>query len=261
MSLWLALMVSAGPCATCHAKQTEAFEGSRHARSARLEVFRLPLTAGAPKRWCLSCHRPEGAGQGLTCDSCHPASSQHPDVKLGVKNCATCHEFNTPLPGHFDPLVSSDQPLQKTVSEFAGSSCASCHDVHRNDGAHDAAMLKRAVTVTATRHEDVLEVRVKVGITGHRFPTGDPFRRLLIESCEDAGCTRVLARRQFSRSFGMLDGGVWGAVRDTTLASGELVTFTLPAGEGWRAQYRFGDPAFEAQLPDAEVFVELAHEL
>jgi hypothetical protein len=183
----------------------------------------------------------------------------HPGERVGARSCATCHEFNTPLPGHFDPLVSSDQPLQKTVSEFPGTDCGTCHDVHRNDGAHDAPMLRRAVTITAVRRDDLLEVRVKIGITGHRFPTGDPFRRLIIESCEDLDCKTVLARRQFSRSFGLLDGGVWGAKVDTTLASGEVVTFTLRAGAAWRAQYRFGDPDFESKLPVAEVFVELEH--
>ena len=99
-------------------------------------------------------------------------------------------------------------------------------------------------------------IALSVGKTGHRFPTGDPFRRLVVASCNDAQCTDVVGRKVFSRSLGLRD-GLWTTLRDTTLGANERISVTLPDAPFWSVRYFFGDPQFESQLPEEEVFLQL----
>lgn len=100
-------------------------------------------------------------------------------------------------------------------------------------------------------------ITLDVGRIGHRFPTGDPFRRLIVSTCFDPQCNEVAGRQTFTRSIGSRDGGVWTTLRDTTLASNQRTVVTLPSVPWWRARYYSGDPRFEPELPQEEVFVEL----
>jgi hypothetical protein len=273
----LLLLLSADDCARCHAQVATDFASSRHARARRHPVFALSFVV-AQTRWCLTCHQPEGRGDGHTCLTCHrgaggslasahvtdAGASAHPVTVVPgfeTERCARCHEFTTPLPGHLDPVVLSDQPLQSTVSEqraaMPGATCVTCHDPHRAPGAHDPALLARALTATASRVDGGVAIELTVGRTGHRFPTGDPFRRLVVATCADEACTEVAGRRVFSRSLGSLDGGAWTTVRDTTLSANQRTAITLPDAAWWSVRYFFGDPRFEAQLPQEEVFVML----
>lgn len=264
----LLLLLGAGECAGCHEGVTADFAQSRHAQARRLPVFALSFPH-AQTRWCLSCHQPEGSGDGHTCLTCHRAEGavqsarkKHPVIAapgVATKACARCHEFTSPLPGHLSPVVLSNEPLQSTVSEqraaMPGATCVTCHDPHRAPGAHDPAMLAKGVTVRAEPSDGGVTFEVQVGRTGHRFPTGDPFRRLVLMTCRDEQCTEPIARKVFQRNMGLVDGGVWSTVRDTTLASGESRTVTLASGPWWSARYYFGDPRFEPELPADEVFV------
>jgi hypothetical protein len=273
----LLLALAAEDCAGCHAVEAAAFATSRHAQARRLPVFTRSF-AQAQTPWCLSCHQPEGAGEGLRCQTCHGAmaavkSGRPPSAKaleahpvtveadFEMKACARCHEFTSPLPGHLWPVVLSNESLQATVSEqraaMPGARCATCHDPHRAAGAHDAVMLRKAIAVSAEAVDGGVEIALEVGRTGHRFPTGDVFRRLLVSTCLDPECSAVAGRQRFSRSIGSRDGGAWTTVRDTTLAPNRRVVLVLPSAPFWRARYFFGDPRFERGLPEDEVFVEL----
>lgn len=275
----LLVLLSAGECAQCHQRVAADFAQSRHARARTLPVFALSFPhAGTP--WCLGCHQPEGRGtEGHTCETCHRDASgvkntrataegtkAHPvavDLAFPATSCARCHEFTSPFPGHLNPVVLSNEPLQLTSSEqqkaMPGATCVTCHDPHRAPGAHDAAMLAKAISVKGRATDGGVELELQIGKTGHRFPTGDPFRRLVLSTCADAACSDLVSRRSLSRSIGLsADGGVWATLRDTTLASGERRTISLSGGRFWSARYYFGDPRFEPQLPAEEVFVEVA---
>ncbi len=274
----LLVLLSAGECAQCHQSVAANFAQSRHAQARTLPVFVLSFQH-ARTPWCLSCHQPEGRGEGHTCETCHrdpegvkntrstaAGAKAHPvkvDPTFSASACARCHEFTSPLPGHLNPVVLSNEPLQSTSSEqrgaMPGATCVTCHDPHRAPGAHDATMLGRAISVKAKAADGGVEFEVQVGKTGHRFPTGDPFRRLVLTTCEDKECTETISRRSFSRSMGLSrDGGVWTTLRDSTLASGERKLVHLQSGRFWSARYFFGDPQFERELPPEEVFVEVA---
>ena len=272
----VAVLLGSVDCERCHARVATQFAQSRHSQARRLPVFALSFPH-AQTRWCLSCHQPEGRGDGHTCATCHgssgvrtghvtPAGAQAHRVVVeadfATGTCERCHEFPSPLPGHLDPVVLSAEPLQSTVSELRaampGATCVTCHDPHRAPGAHDAAMLARALTVTAARGDGGVVFTLEVGQTGHRFPTGDPFRRLIVSTCLDADCREEVGRRAFSRSLGSLDGGAWTVLRDTSLGPRERKVFTLPSGPWWSARYFFGDPRFESELSSDEVFVVLA---
>ena len=273
--------LTSADCRDCHPRQAAALDGARHVRAAELAIFRAPL-ARAATRWCLGCHRPEGRPTaGLDCLSCHrvpgdatavlaalPASagarSAHEVVVepgLARDACARCHDFATPLPGHLDPVVYSAQPLQATARElraaFPDARCQACHDPHRPRGAHDPDTLRSAVAFSVRTDDGGVAIEVKARGVGHRFPTGDPFRRLVVSVCDDAACVSPTARQTIGRGFGLV-GGVWAPITDSTLADGETRVLRFPPAAYWRAEFRYGDPAFEAQLPPDEVSIVLA---
>ncbi|HEU0032014.1 MAG TPA: cytochrome c3 family protein [Kofleriaceae bacterium] len=243
-------------CASCHPAQASAFEASRHAFASELAVFRVSW-AEARTRWCASCHRPEGARTaGLACTTCHADANTDPSDA-----CVRCHEFKTPLPGHFDPVVYSAQPLQSTVSELArhdpAARCADCHDVHRASGGHDPELVRRAVAFEARRTADGVELRVTAQSVGHQFPTGDPFRRLVITVCDDDACAEPIARETIGRGFRMVK-GVWAPVIDRTLRDGETRVLRFPPSRRWRATLYYADPKLERGLPAGDVALEVA---
>jgi hypothetical protein len=271
------LAFASADCAGCHPAQAEAFATSRHAIASELPIFQVSA-AKASTPWCASCHRPAGARvAGLECASCHAVggdatairSTRTPSrealaahrIVVAPSQCTSCHEFATPLPDHLDPVVYSSQPLQATVSELTRSDprarCVDCHDPHRPLGAHDPALLRSAVEITARSTTDGVEVTLVAKRVGHRFPTGDPFRRLVVSVCEDATCEHVVGKHVVGRSFALRE-GVWAPVIDHTLADGETRVVRLPAGGWWRADFFYGDPRLQATLPAADVSLELA---
>lgn len=223
---------------------------------------------------------PQEEQRGLTCQSCHGVRGEldavrsthateagrtsHPVVvepAFETASCAPCHEFNAPLPGHLDPVVLSDQPLQSTVSEqqraLPQETCSKCHDPHRALGGHDRALLGQALQVKALALDGGVALELRTGRTGHRFPTGDPFRRVVLTTCADARCDRVVGRTILARNHGLNDAEVWAVLRDTTLASEERRVVVLPAAPYWSARYFFGDPRFEEGLPEDEISLPL----
>jgi len=267
VSALLAFLVwSSTECASCHPAQAAAFEASRHAVAGELAIFTVS-EGNAKTAWCATCHRP--APRGLDCTSCHAAGdairtwrpptraarSAHAIVVDAAPPCARCHEFNTPLPDHLDPVVYSDQPLQRTVTEAGGARCVDCHDPHTPRGSHDAAMLRRAVAISARATRDATIIRIAAQRVGHRFPTGDPFRRVVIAVYGDGPAP--LATATIGKQLALV-AGVWAPVRDRTLADGEVREIRLPRATRWTAVYAYGDPRFERALPASEVSIELA---
>lgn len=249
----IVLLLLAASCGECHADEEKAFAASRHARAFTWPIFRVAY-AHASTHWCDGCHRPDPTvTTGLTCTSCHVATADH--AAPAPRNvCARCHEFNTPLP---DAPGASSAPLQSTVSEAKQRRCTACHDPHAAKGGHAVALVKSVLHVTARAAVDATEITVSVGDTGHRFPTGDPFRRLAIAVCEDEACATKIAEETFGRSFGMKD-GIWQTIRDRRFEAGETRVLRLPPAAFWQAVYLYGDPTQTDGLAEGEIGVRLA---
>lgn len=111
----------------------------------------------------------------------------------GAPACASCHEFAFPDSGR----RTAPELMQSTVTEHAMSanahrSCADCHmplvvdkpgaKPHRShvfDASRNVAMVRRAVTIAATRMgPTTARITIQPNDTGHAFPTGDLFRRI-----------------------------------------------------------------------------------
>lgn len=283
MSLVLVLALASTDCASCHAVEAAALARSRHAHASELAVFRVSAAHASDRAWCATCHRPEGErAAGLECLTCHRVAGR-PDAILGTRgtpearaahevvidaslpasSCARCHEFATPLPDslHGIAVVYSTQPLQATASELArsapGATCNQCHDVHAPTGGHDAALVRGAIAIAARSTHDGVELAITASHVGHRFPTGDPFRRLVLATCEDAACDHVIGRRTLGKSFALV-AGVWAPAIDHTLADGETRLVELPTGTWWKVEYDYSDPRFESRLDPAERSLEIA---
>jgi hypothetical protein len=109
--------------------------------------------------------------------------------------------------------------LQATAREhaetrFANTSCISCHmTARRAGGGHDhafsvsrnVALLRRSIEVRSVqRVETGLRVTVQTRGVGHRFPTGDIFRKVTVSvlGVDAAGATLCAETFAFHRNWG-----------------------------------------------------------
>jgi hypothetical protein len=103
---------------------------------------------------------------------------------------------------------------------------------------------------------------------GHRLPTGDPFRQLVLEACAaptpdpfDGGvepCDEALDSWRFTRTIVVEDGGLREA-SDSSLTPGEVRTIELPQGAArWQLRYLFAEPGLQVPGAPDESGVELA---
>lgn len=210
-------LVQNAACERCHASIAAEWRESQH-RSATTDPEFGRALAREPLSFCRSCHAPEAAlaetssaaaAVGVACVSCHvphggdgrvltDRASGRADHAVrasvefaGVAGCASCHEF--------DFASTPGLPMQLTVTEhaqssFADRSCADCHMPEVGEGAQrhrshafaasrDPQMLQKAVVVAAERIDgERVRIRLAPGEIGHAFPTGDLFRRLLVEA-------------------------------------------------------------------------------
>lgn len=258
---------SAEACADCHAEAAAQWRGSRHAVAGNNAIFAVALDHADHRSWCTGCHTPDEArpDEGIGCATCHlRAGERHPDgpdpdLASGAV-CAGCHQFGLPA-GH---ALASDEPVQTTVDEWAdslaaleGRTCVSCHadGDHRMTGAHDPDRVRGALRITVEPREEGLRMVLVTKGVGHRLPTGDGFRRLVVEACADETCADVIARRVLGRRF---DGPAWHLVEDRWLPPDDEVTIDLaaPGARGWRVSYAYGDPLLEPLLaPEDRGFV------
>ena len=236
----------------------------------------------------MNCHQPvhttaqsEGSEtlEGVTCAVCHirddtllsssPLSErgrqQHPKSKVlssfsKSDFCAGCHQFSGPTSAA--PIAFKGDPIQDTwgewtrVSEPKGT-CQQCHmpeGKHSFYGGHHLPTLKAAIRVDVDDHQMTLATTAKVA---HAVPTGDPFRRLVLEFCE-ASCDTPLKRY----TFGVVHQYVAGemrTVRDTRLHPNVQKHVAIPSNATtWRLRYYYADPRFEERLPRVEQYAQVA---
>lgn len=271
-------------CVACHVEAAAQWQASLHRGSFVDEDVAVAMTR-EPRAFCRSCHAPESdpetappaelAALGVACVTCHvptgaelPAGAvlAAPRERAGVESphpvirdeafatdaaCGSCHEFAAPgSPG----LMMQSTLTEHRTSAFATSPCQSCHMPHEGEGrrshrfaaSRDPAMLRAALQATAERSGDEVVVSLAPGAVGHAFPTGDLFRRLVVELGheDDRGewielDARVLTRHiEARRGRGRVQvaddrpGAVPGRIR-VELAAPGLAERTL----GWRVVY------------------------
>jgi hypothetical protein len=236
-------------------------------------------------------HRSPPAPVGVDCDACHGDSdgvlrsgkvpstralAAHPirhDPSLADERlCARCHEFPFQRHRPLFPFSVSENPSQATVSEWraahAGATttrrCQDCHmgrHGHAFPGAHDPAFVRDAVSVCVVDDGDGhVTVRWSTDGVGHRLPTGDPFRHLLLEVCADPDCHTTTAQVRVGRRV-ETTADSWQIAEDTTLPAGvgatPTVTSTTVATAGtpraWRLWMRFGERVLEPKLAKADI--------
>ncbi|HET6585823.1 MAG TPA: multiheme c-type cytochrome, partial [Nannocystaceae bacterium] len=205
-------------CERCHSVIAAEWRSSQH-RSSFLDPEFARAFARERTPFCRTCHAPEAAlagavtvaaaEVGVGCVTCHTPHDGGPAVLarsasgraehavrasaafVDVGGCASCHEF--------DFAARRGLPMQLTVTEhaqsaFATTGCSECHMPEVGDGAarhrshvfsasRDPEMLRRAVEIDVERLDDAtVRIRLAPGEIGHAFPTGDLFRRVLVEA-------------------------------------------------------------------------------
>lgn len=218
-----------GSCRGCHTREWESWSGSRHARAASGELFRIGFQL-EPRRWCLSCHAPEEPDPlhldehpGVTCASCHlredgiatsrpvkdleaPHALVHDPGLVRGDACRRCHQSDFPL----NPQLANQDTMvewERAGGEVFGR-CVDCHmgspgpegRAHGFPGTRDPDFLRRSLPVQARLlkrdSHHLVEIVVGPARAGHRVPTGDPFRSLALEWEVTSG-TEVAARGEF----------------------------------------------------------------
>lgn len=151
-----------------------------------------------PRAYCVECHAPQRSSAGtrdgeagIGCASCHtvPAAHLAPGVArrahAPTRDCRGCHDFD--VPGTRAILQSTAR--EHALSRFASTSCDGCHmpkDArgrrdHRFNVSRNPDLLGRALAVSPARIEkESIVVHVSARGVGHRFPTGDIYRRVTI---------------------------------------------------------------------------------
>lgn len=265
-------------CEGCHVEVASEWRGSLHQR-AYLDPDYAESLAREPSAFCRGCHAPEAdpardappelAALGVGCVTCHlpgrtvlaaPADEQraapHEVLRLasfaGAAACGGCHEFG--FPGR------PEEAMQGTVREHASSghaqtSCADCHMPRRADGrrdhrfaaSRDPELLRRSISVSAQRRGSSAHLVLKPGWVGHAVPTGDLFRRLVVEAEVADADWQVLAQdaRVLGRRFADRSGPRVQIADDRVGAQGSSpVEVVLELGEAamgrairWRVQY------------------------
>lgn len=218
-------VVSAAPrdpsaaCASCHAAETRSWEGSAHHRAASDPLY-VDAVAIEPLPFCRGCHAPSAdprrptpaaaIAQGIGCIDCHSDARAHaarPAVHASTRPCASCHEF---------PFPDGTPGMQRTASEHdasdhARTSCVTCHMPGKDHGfvVTDAMIRGALVADVARAGPGAVALRLQPGRVGHAFPTGDLFRRVVVEAdlLDEHGTVQASRRRDLARTLGQAHEG------------------------------------------------------
>jgi len=203
------------------------------------------------------------AAEGVSCAACHlrdgetlaarrrPGSPHRTRVVEGFggpRFCGGCHQFNFPRfdVNHEEVVGYTTHPMQATVAEHAAGpdaarACVSCHAPagadgatgHRFPGGHEPAMLARALAVEAcVESGGGLRIAVENRGAGHRVPTGDLHRHLVVRAWRPSAPERLFLRvlgRRFAPAVAPDEGKI--VVDDTSLGPRERRVFAVGAGE------------------------------
>lgn len=262
-------------CLSCHAPLPEQVAGLRRA----VHPSETGTNLAEEGVNCAVCHL--RAGQILTSrpvtakgQRAHPL--RHDPQLQTAEFCAVCHQANWPRT--LRPFLLSEVPMQDTLSEFrragiAQRSCQACHmprGSHRFPGGHDIDWLRQTVSLRVFRdHAQRLQVSLQAQGIGHQLPTGDPFRRLILDICRDPDCQELVLSFAFGRFFAG-NGEQKVLLRDTSLPvprpgqpSQRRFSHALPkavhsAELYFRLQYAYAAPSTEPELDPEQLAAVLS---
>ncbi len=279
-------------CGRCHGETHDQWAASGHARSWSDPRFAASW-AHRPQRWCQHCHGPlaqtpddERAARGVDCATCHlrdgvVLSGRPPSLRARIAHrtrhapalgderaCAGCHEFNFPeRVAPTEPFRYGHEAMQATVSEWRasraaaeGESCAGCHmplGDHGVSGAHDLTLIQRTISADVRLDGDAARVTLTATGAAHAVPTGDPWRRLLVELCA-GDCSEPVATARFGRRFARTERS-WRMFEDTRIPAAtegddaaRTAIVPLPVRpDRWRLVYEVAERRLRDQLaPD-----------
>jgi hypothetical protein len=180
--------------------------------------------------------------------------------------CGSCHQFNFPVFDERGRVVRmTEHRMQDTVAQATGA-CLDCHDPHRIEGSHVAAMRDRALAQTTCAADGALRVGLANVGAGHHVPTGGVDRHLVLRVWRSSAPDR-LVETVLGRRFAAADGGGKRVVADTTIAPGETRVVVAAedalggaADEPINVELAYVFAADErAPLPDTEVSATMFH--
>ncbi|HWE30264.1 MAG TPA: hypothetical protein VHB97_19795, partial [Polyangia bacterium] len=188
---------------------------------------------------CASCHVRDGVILAARKRSGSPHATRVDDSFDEPAFCAGCHQFGFPRFADNVVVGYTPHPMQDTVAQHergpdAAVPCLACHAAasvspgrHRFAGAHDPAMLARALAVAVCRDRDELRVTVENRGAGHRVPTGDVHRHLVLRAWRPSAPER-LVEEVFGRRFAPAPDGGKLTIHDGTLAPREARVIRWP---------------------------------
>lgn len=268
------LLARSADCESCHATIFNEWRDSYHKKAFSDAAYRRALKR-EPTAFCRRCHAPESAPlqfpsalaqeHGVACVTCHMPSSNR-EIVTGISHaeaaakahavrrdprlssddaCLRCHEFQ------FPDAKKRARPefMQRTIFEHQASAhkdkrCIDCHMPkmadghlsHRFLGGHDEATLRTALRVNAKTEESALKLELIPERVGHAFPTGDLFRRIVVEVAfqDAADVTLMTTRKDLMRKFmserQMPAAAVRTCLSDTRLFGPTVLAFPLRTG-------------------------------
>jgi hypothetical protein len=262
-----AVELSATACRGCHAAEHAEWQRSRHGQAWTNAIFQReyrarPLawcvTCHAPLAeqqaevaahgdgalakegvGCLACHLREGRLVSARRRNGSPHDTLVDEDFAEPRLCARCHQFNFPRIADERVIGLTAQPMQDTIGQHARGPdadlrCISCHAArelaparHLFPGAHDGRLLARALDVAACVDGADLRLTIVNRGAGHRVPTGDVHRHLVLRAWRPNAPER-LHEEIFGRRFRPLDDGGKEEVADTTLAPRERRVLRVP---------------------------------
>ena len=175
-------IVTETACAGCHASEVAEWRESIHRASFTSADFQRSYRA-EPLPYCVQCHAPlPDVTAGIGCTACHANTAEHVARRGHATTiaCAGCHDFDAP--GSRAILQSTER--EHDVGPFATTPCPTCHmprKDHRFAVTRNPEFLSRAIRVSNAHFESGnIALRVASNGVGHRFPTGDLYRRLTV---------------------------------------------------------------------------------
>ncbi len=235
-------------CVHCHAPLTPQVEAYRAGRSGLVDradrADRADLINEGVN--CAACHIRAGR---IVARERSPDSPHDTLIAADFGSpafCGDCHQFNFPVFDHDGRAVrSSPHPMQATVSQFLAAkragqlprlpdsapgasgelptSCLDCHaqgeSGHAFRGAHEPAMLTRALAFSVCRRADTAVIDVENRGAGHNVPTGDIHRHLTVRAWRSSAPERLFDAF-IGRRFSPDQAGGKRTTWDSTLAPG-----------------------------------------
>jgi hypothetical protein len=196
---------------------------------------------------CVACHLKDGALEGP-----HEVAAPHPTRFVvdfaGADRCERCHQI---VPPPF-PFSRSDRPLTDTHAEWKewkkltgrSETCTDCHmpQIERSSALGAPVRTGRKHTFPGGWDDDLVRAGVDMGevryvggniqvpltnLSGHRFPTGEPARSLIVEATVYDGDGMELEQLE-TRIERRVKLPVGKELGDNTLAPSEVRIVSIP---------------------------------